>query len=391
VNQRTRQTASERPGRRQRRGYSLLTSMIFILLLMIMGSSLFAMANAASRLALRRRQGAQALHLAIGVVDDAIAAYEASGSFSTFSNRALGAGTVTVTVTTPSGQPDRRTITGTAAVTDRGLTITRSVRATVEMADVPPVFYNALASKTSFGINGNVTVRSTPASNAGHVHSNGNVSLSGSAMDIYGRVQASGTVSYSGSPSVSGGMHSGVAPMAFPEIDSAFKEQALVNGSQTPGSGTLAVNNSATLVQGKINGSLSVGNNGCRVSGVVWVTGSVTVTGPIGGTGTIVCDGTMSLDGRFTIVASADVSNVLYVTTSTSSTAVDLGGNRTFKGLIYAPYGGVRLHGTPDLIGGIMADTVTLSGNPTVTKWTAFDSSPPPMPKLFQVKGWEEL
>jgi hypothetical protein len=374
-----------------RRGYSLVASMIFLSLLALMGSSLFAMANASSRVALRRKQNAQALQLAMGVVDDAIAAYEETSTFTTFSNRALGAGTVTVTVTTPTGQPDRRTITGTASVTDRGLTITRTVRATVEMADVPPVFYNALASRTDFGINGNVTIRSTPTSNAGHVHANGNVSLSGSAMDIYGRAQASGTVTYSGGPNVTGGMHSGVAPMAFPEVDQAFKEQALVNGSQTPSGGTLSVNNSATLVQGKINGNLNVGDNGCQITGVVWVTGSLTVSGPISGTGTIVCEGTMTLDGRFTVTISTDVSNVMYITTSTATTAVDLGGNRTFKGLIYAPYGGVFLHGNPELFGGIAANSVTISGTPTVTKWTGFDSNPPPMPKLFEVKGWEEM
>ncbi|MGV3724731.1 MAG: DUF7305 domain-containing protein [Actinomycetota bacterium] len=78
-------------------------------------------------------------------------------------------------------------------------------------------------------------------------------------------------------------------------------------------------------------------------------------------------------------------------TTSTAATAVDLGGNRQFKGIIYAPYGGVKLHGTPALLGGVLAERVTFSGTPDITKWTDFDQDPPALPRVFQLKGWEEL
>lgn len=245
--------------------------------------------------------------------------------------RPLGLGSVTVTVTTPTGLPNRRIITSTGSVADLGMTITRTVRASMDIGDVPPVFYNALAAKTSFGINGNVSVDSTPAAHRGNVHCNQNVTLSGSAMNIDGAVTASGTVTASGSPTVTGGMSSGVPPMTFPEVDGSFKDRALANGITNPSGGTLSVDDSATLVQGKINGNLDVGDDGCRVNGVVWVTGTVTVSGPITGTGTIVSDGPMSLDGRFTVNAASDVSNVVYITTSTSDAAVDLGGTGTSR------------------------------------------------------------
>lgn len=374
---------------RRRRGYAVLTCLVVISLLALLGSSLLALASTGMRVATRRRQSTQALNLAMGGADDAIAKLKAGASYSSFSNRMFGPGTLSVSVATPASQPDRRIVTGTGSVTETGQTITRTVRATCLLQRIPEIFYNALAAKTDFGINGNVTIQSTPLSNKGNVHCNGNVGISGSAVDILGKVTASGTVSASGDPNVTGGMTSGVPPMSFPDVDSTFKALSLVNGTMSPSGGMLTIDDPLTVAQGKINGSLVVGDNGCTINGVVWVTGDMQIRGPVYGIGTFVVDGNISIDARYTLDTTA-VTNVLYISTSTSSSAVDLGGNRTFKGLIYAPYGGVRVHGTPEIIGGIASNTMDLSGNPTITKWTEFDDTPPPMPTTFQVSGWEE-
>jgi Tfp pilus assembly protein PilX len=372
--------------RRFRRGYALVLSMMLIVILSAFATALYGLAHTSRRTAAHREEGAQALHLAIGGLDHAVAALKEDPAYTGFSACTLGPGTVGVTVTTPPGQPDRREVVSTGTVAGRGYTTERRVRAIVNAASVSSVFYKALAAKQSFGINGNVTVNSSPALNQGDIHSNGNITLSGSAMLVAGAATASGTISTSGSPTVTGGMSSGVPPMTFPEITAAFKEQALVNGT-TPSSLTV---NDGRLVQGKINGNLTVSGLGCRITGVVWVTGNLTISGPVTGTGTLVCDGTISLDSRFNYPATS-LANIAFMTSSTSSTAVSLGGNRQFKGLIYAPYGGVRLHGTPALLGSILANTITFSGNPQVTRWTQFDSSPPPLPSSFQVEGWQEI
>lgn len=364
----------------------LLTSMVLLTFFSAMGMAMFGMASTALRTTMRRRDTAQAMNLAMGGLDDAIASLKSNPSFSGFASRNLGPGTISVEVTTPPGSPNRRVVVSTGVVTGKGYTISRRVRATLDTGTVPPVFQKALAAKTSFTLNGNITVDSTPLAHSGDIHSNGNVTLHGSAMDVDGKVTATGTVNVSGNPTVTRGMVSGVAPMTFPEIDESFKQQALAYGS----SGGRFVSNGGT-VQGKINGSLTIAaSGGATINGVVWVTGNLTVSGPVYGKGTVIVEGVMNLDARETY-SSNHVANIVWISTNNSPTAVDLGGNRQFKGIIYAPYGGVRLHGTPTLLGGVMANSVTFSGTPDVTRWTDFDNDPPALPSFFQLRGWEEL
>jgi hypothetical protein len=293
---------------------------------------------------------------------------------------------VAVSITTPASNPSRRVIVSTGTVQGFNHTTTRSIRATADLGAIPPVFYMALASKQSFGINGNVTVNSAPTLHQGNTHSNGNITLSGSAALVDGAATASGTVSTSGSPVVTGGTASGVAPMTFPDVDATLKDQALASGTTTGN----ALVSDGSLVKGKISGNLTVSGSGCQITGVVWVTGNLTIKGPITGKGTLICDGTMSLDCKFSYPVTA-LANIVYICTSTSTTAADLGGNRQFKGVIYVPNGGVKAHGTPNFFGGILAKSITFSGNPSITRWTQFDTDPPPLPKLFQLCGWEEI
>lgn len=369
-----------------RRGHMLLTSMVLLTFFTAMGMAMFGLASTTLRTTMRRRDTTQALNLAMGGLDHAVSELKGNAAYAGYQNRSLGPGTITVSVNTPSGQPNRRVVMSSGTVTGSGYSITRTIRATMDTGSIPPVFYNALAAKTDFTLNGNISVDSTPIAKKGDIHCNEDVTLHGSAMSVDGRVTATGTVNVSGGPTVTGGMTSGAPPMAFPEIDEAFKQQALAYGSVS-GSRTVS---DGSVIQGKINGSLTIGSGGATINGVVWVTGALTVAGPVNGKGTVVAEGSVSLDAR-TNYSSSHVSNIVWITTSTASTAVDLGGNRQFKGIVYAPYGGVRLHGTPSLLGGILAESVTFSGNPDITKWTDFDQDPPAVPRVFQLKGWEEL
>lgn len=364
----------------------LLTSMVLLTFFTAMGMSMFGLASTTMRTTIRRRDTTQALNLAMGGLDHAVSELKSNTAFAGYQNRALGAGTVSLTVTTPSGQPDRRVVVSTGTVTGSGYSISRSVRATMDTGSLPPVFYNALAAKTDFTLNGNITIDSSPLIHKGDVHCNEDVTLHGSSMTVDGKVTATGTVNVSGGPTVTGGMLSGVAPMAFPDIDSAFKQKALEYGA-TSGNRTVS---DGSVVQGKISGNLTIGSGGATINGVVWVTGTLTVGGPVNGKGTVIVDGTISLDAK-TTYSSSHVANLAWITTSTDSAAVDLGGNRQFKGLIYAPYGGVKLHGTPTLFGGVMANSVTFSGTPDITKWTDFHLDPPTLPRVFMLKGWQEL
>jgi len=291
-----------------------------------------------------------------------------------------------VTVATPSGNPNRRIVTASATVSGGSYSYTRGVRATLDLGSIPPVFYYALAAKTSFTINGNVSTASYPVTGQGNVHCNQDVTITGTSGLIAGRVTASGVIYTSGTPTVTGGMTSGVTPMQFPDIDSTFESQALVNGITAS-----SVNVSdGSLIKGKIAGNLSVTGSGCQISGVVWVTGTVSISAPVTGTGTIVCDGTMSLGANNTY-AGSDTSNLAFMTSSTASPAINIQGNHQFKGLIYAPYGTIKINGGPTLYGGVIFDTVLFIGNPFIVRWTDLVNNPIPLPTFFQLKGWEEL
>lgn len=374
--------------RGRRRGYSLPASMAIISLLFITIASLFQLASASTRVTLRRKQGAQALNLAIAGLEDAGGQLRGNGGFIGFTDRPLGTGAVTVQVVTPAGQPLRRVVTSTATVHDLGQTITRSVRGNFELTDIPPIFQYALASKDTMDINGTVLVNSTPDLNQGNVHANGNLNVNSGADAVFGRADASGSATAHPSATITGGLFSGVPEVPFPDIDQDYKEQSLVNGSYA---GNLAVGN-GSMVQGKINGSLTVNQpNGCQVTGVVWVTGTLNISGPITGTGAIVCDGQLFLNCRYNYPAGSLTNLLVICTYSGTETAATLDGNRTFKGVIYVPYGQVSLQGNPTYLGAIIAKSIVFGGNPTITKWTDFDDAPPPMPRLCVLKGWQEL
>src|SRR5438552_14093859 len=127
----------KRRTRAGRRGFSLITSLIFISLLAVVGASLLGLVSTNSRVTLRRKQNAEALNLAQAGADEAVSQLKNNSSYSGFTNRSLGAGAVTITVTTPSGQPNRRVVTSAGSVTDLGQTMSRSVRATLDMGNVP--------------------------------------------------------------------------------------------------------------------------------------------------------------------------------------------------------------------------------------------------------------
>jgi hypothetical protein len=383
----TNQTRKTR--RAARRGYALILSLITALLLSVVGASLLTMAGTNLRLSHRRTESAQALQLALGGMDEGIAELRGNTTYTGFSNRSLGPGAVTVTITTPAGQPLQRVVESTGVVQGRGYTVSRKVKSTCSIGGIPPVFFHGIAAKRTISINGNVTVTSAPVLGQGDVHSNGDVQLAGSAVSILGKATASGAVSSDGQPVVSGGMTSGAPALVFPPVDPALELQALNYGSVTPSGGVLSVNSKSTVVSGRIAGDLLIGSSGATLDGVVWVTGNVTIGGPVFGKATLVSQGPLmiSADGSYPLNS---VINLLFITQSTSDTAVDLGGNGSFVGSIYAPNGGANLHGNPSLLGSLLADTITFSGNPTITRYTNFNQNAPAYPTMFQLAGWQE-
>lgn len=373
---------------RCRGGYALLSAITMAAIFLLMGTAILALSGSSLRASYRRLEAARSLNVAMGVLDDGIERRRADKTYTgnpSFTVNGM-AGVCSITVAPVASPAGRVQVVGQATTTGAGYNVVRTIRATLDLDPLPPVYYDAFASKDDFTINGNVDTNSSPTVEGGNVHTNSNLILNGSAVDIHGKATASGSITSSGSPNVTRGSLAGVAPMLFPDIDDAFKAQALPNGISV---GNKSVNDPAAVVQGKIIGNLTIGASGCTITGVVWVTGSLAINGPVYGNGTIVCEGLITVDARTNYAATS--ANNAFITTSTDTAALDLGGNRQAKGIFYAPYGGVKLHGTPTLYGGIMAKSITISGTPTVIRSTVMDSGPPPLPPAPRMKGWEEI
>jgi hypothetical protein len=362
--------------------------MMMVSLFLLLGTAMLGLAGTSRRISNHRMTTAQALSLAMGAADNGIMELKANIAYTGYASRALGPGSVSVSVSPVSGYTNRRSLLATATVTAADWTVTKKVRYTADLAVVPLVFKKAIAARKSFSLHSDVN--SAPTAGMGDVHCNQTLTINGSSVKIDGRATATyGIVSTAGKPTITKGWASGVPPVNFPDISQAYKDQALAGGSFT---GNKTVSN-GSLLQGKVNGSLTVGApSGCQVNSVVWVTGNLTVSGPITGKGTIVCDGTINLNCQFGYPASS-TANVVLATTSTNATAIDLGGNRQFNGTVYAPYGGINFHGNTGFVlyGGLLGDTINFSGNGTVTFRSDWVQDPPPIPQAFDVIAWEEI
>jgi hypothetical protein len=371
---------------RTRRGYALVSVMLLTGIFLTMALAMIGMASTSRRLAIRRSVSAQALNLAMGAADDAVLSLKTTPSFTGYGNRSLGPGSVSVSVAEVSGI---QRIVSTATVSQSGFSATRSVRVSVQPESMPIVFTQLIASNTDLSVTGSTKFLSLPQTGRAHIHSNATLRVGGSVV-VDGDATATGPlVRVNGNPTVTGSSVSGVPPVQFPPVTDEFKNQALANGSVT---GNVTVGN-GSLVQGKINGGLTVNNpNGARVTGVVHVTGSVTINGPVSGKGTIVADGpiTVNFTGTYPLLAET---RVVYISTQRTGTAISLGGNRQFRGTVYSPYANIHFNGSSNFTmeGALLGHSLTFSGSTTITRDTNFESDPPPIPDAFAVKGWEEL
>ncbi len=362
--------------------------MVSVTLLAMMSTAMLSLSSANRRTSHRRALGKEAHELAMGVLDIAVKRLQDNPNFTGISRTALGTGHIAVSVTAPSGQPAQRWLDATAEVTSFNGTLSRRIRAISDTRPVPAMYLRSLAAKEDMSLDGDITVDSYPATGIGDVHSNQQVTHNGGGSgQVDGRSTATGTVLLNGSPTITGGVQSGVPPLPFPEITQAFKDQSLANGITT---GNVS-QNAGGMVQGQIIGNLNIRlPRGAQIRGVVWVTGNVNVSGKISGTGTIVCEGQVDVDTReFDLLS--DPSNVALMTTRTGNSAITVIGNRKFKGLLFAPEGEIVIQGNSWLYGGAMARNLTFGGTPHITRWTGLDNNTPPLPRIFLFAGYQEL
>ncbi len=91
--------------------------------------------------------------------------------------------------------------------------------------------------------------------------------------------------------------------------------------------------------------------------------GGDTLTLDTGASLTIYTAGNINLTGGGVVNPSPTaISLQIYGTNATGQT-IDIGGGAEFNGVIYAPNGSVKIHGTPDVKGSIVANNITVVGN----------------------------
>lgn len=203
----------------------------------------------------------------------------------------------------------------------------------------------------------NTIVDSLPDANEGHIHSNANITLTG--CTINGDASAVGTIS--GKEQVSRVVTEGTSPLQFPGDYSALYETMAKEGDIYYGN-YIVTGGTASLGPLYINGNLRVENATVTLEGTVYVTGSVSVEySNLDGDETICAEGNIRIeqgDVRSDIIPifiSLKVDGEIY---SEMGTTVD--------GVLYAPYGRIRLESGIHLYGAAGGKTVNIQ-NSTIT------------------------
>jgi len=220
------------------------------------------------------------------------------------------------------------------------------------------VFAFAIATTENMTLQ-DTTVDSSPDPGEGNIHSNANISLTDCVIN--GGATTVGTIS-SANSSVTGMVIEGTLPVGFPADYSALYEQMAKEGGTWEGN-YIITGGTEYLGPLYINGDLRVEDDATVIlEGTVYVTGMISVEDSnLDGDETIVAEGSIRIEQGgvrsdiIPIIISLKVDGEIY---SEWGTTVD--------GVLYAPYGRIRLENGVHLYGATAGKTVTIQ-NCTIT------------------------
>ncbi len=325
-----------------RRGSAFLTAMLFLVVLLGLGSSYVSMSIQEVSRASRARKETRALSLAeSGLEYSAWRVYnETPASFPvTFSRTDLSEGYFSAEVDVyrdAGGSVVPNTLEVVSTGVSQGWDAEVKAVGRILLWPTPnnPVFNNALFSDSDMLISGNANVTGT-------IHSNGNLSVGGSSV-ITGDASAAGWIDEDGSHIT--GSKSAYAPkQSLPTVDLQYYEAnaSVVYGTSQVFSGTTTLD------------------------GITFVDGDVDISGQVEGVGVIVASGTIRVNGNTTL-ANGDSEFALI-----STKKVKVNGNTRIEGSIYAHNadmpGVVEGLGNAEVVGCVVADLITSTGSLTVT------------------------
>jgi len=320
-------------------GFALIAALVFLFVILMLGSNMIAQAVQELSTAGRAKKETLAFNLAEAGIDYGawkLYNWGGSGLPKTWSKSDLAGGSFTVTAENWNGSATTILLTSTG--TAQGWTSEVKVVGkflTNGVDDQNAVFDHALFSNSDMTISGNYTV-------TGDAHANGNVTIKGSPL-VDGDLSAMGTVKNQGSPTITGTISQNQPRISMPAIDLAYyraKASTILTGDQSF-TGTTDLN------------------------GITFVDGDATINGSFRGQGVIVVAGSVMINGNATLTQASDEFAVI------AARGMRINGNCRIEGWLYAHSVDIPAtfegSGNAEVIGGIAADVIKCNGSLNVT------------------------
>lgn len=205
----------------------------------------------------------------------------------------------------------------------------------------------------------------------GNLYSNGNITVGGSGQ-VTGNAWAVGTIT--GGSRITGSKYPGSPATNLPQVDlNTWRDLAKAGGTITgnyspPGSGSYT-----NLGPKEITGDFSMSTSSkVNLTGPLYIHGNLSVSGGaewklddnFGSKGTIVLvDGTIIISGSTKFYSNSSGSYILFISASTSGSAITYAGSATGEKLaLYAYNGGMTLAGSGEIVA-MTGKTLTIAGS----------------------------
>ena len=319
-------------------GFALIAALVFLFVILMLGSNMIAQAVQELSTAGRAKKETLAFNLAEAGIDYGawkLYNWGGSGLPKTWSKSDLAGGAFTVTAENWNGSATTILLTSTG--TAQGWTSEVKVVGkflTNGADDQNAVFDHAVFSNADMTMSGNFDI-------TGDAHANGNITLKGSPS-VDGDVSAMGKVKKQGSPNITGTITENQPRISMPAIDLAYyqaKATTILNGNQS------------------FTGTTDL-------DGITFVDGDVTINGSFRGQGVIVVTGSVRMNGNATLTQASDAFAIV------AAGGVRINGNCRIEGWIYAHNVDIPStfegNGNAEVIGGVAADVIKCNGSLTV-------------------------
>lgn len=360
-------------------GQVMILGIVALVIILVLGSSLFTKTALFLNFASRSIVNEQANQLAEAGLDYAVQKLnDEAGAYPDLDGAgvdtiSLSTGQVIIEVTVKN--QSLRTVESTGYVpTSTNARAKRTVKADVGITTQQVSF--SYAAQVGAG---GVSMANSSRIN-GSVYTNGSIVGSGSST-ITGDAWAAGTISQT-DPTVWGGRHPGAPPTPLPTFTNPSIEDLKLDapkGGIEDCQGTCTINSNGSIGQKRYDGNLSITNNAVvkMTSGPIYVTGNLTISQgstilqldeSFGSYGSyIVVDGKIiqSQGGQIQPTNADPKGYIILISNSTADDAIQLSQSGT-NAIFYALDGGAELSQSANVTA-LVADKITLTQSATLT------------------------